>query len=259
MTSAPKNINILITGASSGIGAATARLLASHGHNLLLLARREDRLQSLQQELGGPGRVKIAVCDVSDREAVARFGETHKAFLEKLDVLVNNAGLALGLETLPEGQIDDWETMIDTNVKGLLYFSRLVLPYFLKRKAGHVVNIGSIAGHQVYPAGGVYCATKFAVRALNEAMRIDTLGSGVRVTSVDPGKLETEFSLVRFKGDAKKAHAAYQGMRPLQPEDIAETIAWCLDRPAHVNIQEVVVMPTDQASVRDIHITDSKS
>lgn len=242
---------IVITGATSGFGAATARLLARKwpACRLWLTGRRQERLHALVRELG-PERARGFCFDVRDRAAVEAFASGPGA--DRVTVLVNNAGLAAGLDPFQEASVDDWEAMIDTNLKGLLYVTRALLPGMIARGQGHIVNLGSIAGHIMYPKGHVYAATKFAVRALNEALRLDTLGSGVRVSSVDPGMAETEFSLVRFHGDAGKARAVYQGMRPLQAEDVAEAVLWCLDRPAHVNIQDIVIMPTDQATPRDV-------
>lgn len=241
----------LITGASSGIGAATAKAIAVAYPelHLFLLARREERLQQLAQEIG-PARTQYAALDIRDRAQVQDFISRHQHI--NFQMLINNAGLAAGLDNFQTASLDDWEAMIDTNIKGLLYMTRGILPGMMARGTGHIVNLGSIAGHLVYPKGHVYNATKFAVRALNEALRIDTLGSGVRVTSIDPGMVETEFSLVRFKGDAKMAEDVYKGMRPLKPEDVAEAILWSLQRPQHVNVQEILLMPTDQASPRDV-------
>ena len=251
-----QNKTILITGATSGFGEATARLLAKEANaelHLILTGRHSDRLEKLKKELNSKlVTVSIFAFDISKRALVEKFIKENEKILNEVDVLINNAGLALGLENFQNAKIDDWEIMIDTNVKGLLYITRLLIPFMLARKKGHIVNIGSVAGHAVYPSGSVYCMTKFAVRAFNEALKIDTLGSNIRVTSIDPGKAETEFSLVRFKGDAQKAKHAYEGMTPLKASDIAETIVWCLNRPAHVNIQELVILPTDQASVRDV-------
>lgn len=240
----------IITGASSGIGAATARAMAKRWPQMQfwLLGRRKDRLDSLAQELGK--RALAFTLDVRDRAAVEFFAQNND--LSKVGILLNNAGLAAGLDTFQEASLDDWEQMIDTNVKGLLYITRSILPAMIKNGGGHVVNMGSIAGREIYPKGHVYNATKFAVRALNEALRIDTLGTGIRVTSIDPGMVETEFSLVRFKGDEKKAKSVYSGMTPLSPEDVADAIVWSIDRPPHVNVQEILLMPTDQASVRDV-------
>lgn len=248
---------ILITGATSGIGEATARLLAREWPKpltLILTGRRKERLDKLAAELSADS-VKASgfVLDVRSSSGVQNFVNANGALLEGLDILVNNAGLAAGLSRIQDGDLEDWETMIDTNIKGILYMTRALLPAMVKARKGHIVNIGSIAGREVYPNGNVYCATKHAVRALNEAMRIDTVGSKVRVTSIDPGMVETEFSLVRFKGDREKARAVYAGMRALTPEDIAEAILWSLSRPAHVNIQEILIMPTDQAGPRDVH------
>ena len=249
-----KNGTVLITGASSGFGAATAKMIAARWPyaKLMLTGRRRDRLEAVAREIG-EDRARVYPFDIRNRRAVVLFAADYASELKNVSVLINNAGLAAGLDTFQEASLDDWDQMIDTNVKGLLYISRLVMPHLIARGEGHVVNIGSIAGRDVYPKGHVYNATKFAVRALTEAMRIDTLGTGVRVTSIDPGMAETEFSLVRFKGDEERAGSVYKGMRPLSAEDIAEAILWSLDRPAHVNVQEILLMPTDQASARDVH------
>jgi len=246
-----KTGTVVITGATSGFGLATARLLAQKWPDctLWLTGRRKERLDALVKEVGAD-RAHGFAFDIRDRKAVERFALSKGH--ENITVLVNNAGLAAGLDSFQDSSVDDWEQMIDTNLKGLLFVTRALLPGMIARNLGHIVNLGSIAGHAVYPKGHVYSATKFAVKALNEALRIDTLGSGIRVTSVDPGMAETEFSLVRFKGESSKAESVYKGMRPLQPEDIADTILWSLERPAHVNIQQVVIMPTDQATPRDV-------
>ncbi len=242
---------ILITGATSGFGLATARLLAKRWPNahFLLTGRRVERLEALVQEIGTE-RAKSAAFDIRSRSAVEKFSRDFD--LRNVSVLVNNAGLAAGLALFQESDVDDWEQMIDTNLKGLLYITRAVIPHMIARKEGHIVNLGSVAGHSVYPKGHVYNATKFAVRALNESLRIDTLGTGVRVTSIDPGMAETEFSVVRFKGDVNKAKAVYEGIEALKAEDIAEAILWSLERPKHVNIQELLIMPTNQATPRDV-------
>ena len=245
--------NIIITGATSGIGLATARLIAKNanaGTHLILTGRRKERLEAVQKELKNV-KVSIHAFDISNRQACAAFITSIEN--TPVDTLINNAGGAQGRESFQTANIDDWETMIDTNIKGLLYITRGILPGMMERKNGHIINLGSIAGHQVYPNGNVYSATKFAVKALTEALRIDTLGSGVRVSSVDPGMVETEFSLVRFKGDVEKAKAVYEGLKPLTAEDVADAIYWCLSRPVHVNVQDIILMPTAQASTRDIH------
>jgi 3-hydroxy acid dehydrogenase/malonic semialdehyde reductase len=248
-----KSGTIFITGATSGFGAATARLLAKSWPKarFVLAGRRQDRLEAIVQEIGG-ARAKGAAFDIRDRGAVDLFAKDFAAEIKDCSVLVNNAGLAAGLSSFQESDVDDWDQMIDTNVKGLLYVTRAILPAMIERGEGHIVNLGSVAGHLVYPKGHVYNATKFAVRALTEGLRLDTLGSNVRVTSIDPGLAETEFSVVRFKGDEEKAKAVYKGVEALQPQDIAECILWALERPRHVNIQEMLVMPTEQASPRDV-------
>ena len=240
---------IMITGASAGIGMACAEIFAENGKDLLLTARRADRLEKLAARLEKDHGVTahVAVLDVSKRESVDRFVAEHGSLLEKVTVLVNSAGLAKGAEPLQEGNPAEWDVVIDTNVKGLLYVTRALLPYFLKRNQGHIVNLGSVAGRIVYPKGNVYCASKYAVRAINEALRIDLNGTPIRVTEISPGMVETEFSVVRF-GDERKAKAVYAGMTPLTARDIAECVAWCVARPRHVNIQELVIYPTDQAS-----------
>jgi 3-hydroxy acid dehydrogenase / malonic semialdehyde reductase len=243
---------ILITGASSGIGAACARLLVREGARLILLARREERLQALVDELVASGidraRLYPVTADVSDRvqleTALAKLPE----HWSQIEILINNAGLSRGLNKLYEGEVQDWEEMIDTNVKGLLYVTRAIVPGMVARGSGHIVNLGSIAGHQTYPQGNVYCATKAAVRSISEGLKIDLLGTPIRVTSVDPGLVDTEFSTVRFHGDTSRAAAVYQGLTPLTAEDVADTILFCITRPAHVNISEILLVPTDQAT-----------
>lgn len=249
----------LITGASSGIGEATARRLASDGYDLILVARREDRLLELCSDLSkkmglssSDTRFLPLVLDVTNREAVQKVflepqGERFDDFLSRLAVVVNNAGLAKGVDPMPEAKVEDWETMVATNVMGLLYVTRFTLAY-IKANRGHVVNLGSVAGRWTYPGGGVYCATKAAVAAITEGLRLDLQGSGVRVTNIEPGKVSTEFSMVRFK-DSERARKEYEGYEPLTPADIAECIAWSVMRPPHVNIQEMIIYPTAQASV----------
>jgi NADP-dependent 3-hydroxy acid dehydrogenase YdfG len=234
----------LVTGASAGIGAATARALAGEGARVLLAARRLDRLQALAREL--PGSVPLAV-DVRDAAAVRSALEPYA-----VDLAVANAGLALGADKLPGGDPADWSVVIDTNVKGVLHVLRAVMPGMVERGRGDLVLLGSVAGRHVYPGGNVYCATKHAVRALYEALRLDLAGSGVRVSTVDPGMVETEFSKVRFKGDGERARKVYEGFQPLQPADVAEAIRWIVTRPPHVNVGELVLWPTAQASVTSV-------
>jgi 3-hydroxy acid dehydrogenase/malonic semialdehyde reductase len=246
-----KSGTIIITGATSGFGEAIARLMAGQWPRakLLLTGRRREKLDALAKELGA----KVACFDIRDRSAVEKFAADHQAEIKNTTVLVNNAGLAAGLATFQDSDIDDWEQMIDTNVKGLLYITRAVLPAMIANGQGHIVNMSSVSGKKVYPKGHVYNATKFAVTALSEALRMDTLGTGVRVTDIEPGMAETEFSLVRFKGDADKAKSVYKGIKALEPRDVAEAVLWSLDRPAHVNIQELLIMPTNQATPQNAY------
>jgi 3-hydroxy acid dehydrogenase/malonic semialdehyde reductase len=250
-----KGINVLVTGASSGIGHACADAFAQRGCRLLLVARRKDRLDelaSILRERYG-AEVLTATLDVRDRGAVEDWVGELSGSWRGVDILVNNAGLSRGLEPLHEGDVADWEEMIDTNVKGLLYITRAVLPGMVKRGHGHVINIGSIAGHEVYPGGNVYCATKHAVTALNRGLAIDTLGTGVRVSSVDPGLVETEFSLVRFHGDAERASGVYDGLDPLTPADVAEAVLFCATRPENANVREMILTAGAQASAVHAH------
>jgi len=242
---------VFITGASSGIGAASARAFALAGASLVLAARRLDRLQALAATLAVD--THVFALDVRDRASVRHAIETIPEPFAAIDVLVNSAGLSRGFEPLPEGSEDDWDEMLDTNVKGLLSVSRAVLPGMLARRHGHVINIGSVAGHETYPRGNVYCASKAAVRVLTKAMRLDLLGTGIRVSTVDPGLVPTEFSEVRFHGDRERAAAVYQDTRPLSAADVAEAIVWCTSRPPWVNVEEMLLMPTDQAAATLVH------
>lgn len=240
-----------ITGASSGIGKACAEVLAKESHRLLLCARRFDRLEQLRDDLLSQNSgldIHIFQLDVRDRHAVEQAMRTLPDKWKGIDVLINNAGLSQGLDPIQNGDTDDWDRMIDTNIKGLLYITKAVLPLLEKSKNAHIVNIGSIAGKDVYPNGNVYCATKHAVDALNKAMRIDLLQKGIRVSAINPGMVETEFSEVRFHGDKERAKAVYKDLQPLSGHDIAEVIAFVLSRPAHVNINDLLIMPTVQAN-----------
>ena len=250
-----KNKNVFITGASSGIGEACAEAFAREGANLLLAARRKERIETLSRMLEEKYLVMTHgfALDVRDHDAVERTIGALPPAWDHIDILVNNAGLSRGLTKLHAGEIHDWEEMIDTNVKGLLYVTRAVLPGMVKRNSGHVINMGSIAGHELYPNGNVYCASKFAVAALSQGLRMDLLGTNVRVSSVDPGLVETEFSEVRFHGDRTRAAQTYANMHPLRAPDIAEVVIFCATRPPHVDIAQVIVMPTDQASVNHVH------
>jgi 3-hydroxy acid dehydrogenase / malonic semialdehyde reductase len=244
----------LITGATSGIGEATARLLAREGYNLILTGRRADRLDALAKSLNKKFNIEIAVSsfDVRNRDEVIDNLENLPAKWKKVNVLVNNAGLSQGLDPIDKGSYDDWDTMIDTNVKGLLYVSKIVSNWMIKNGKGHIINLGSIAGKEVYANGNVYCASKHAVDALNTGMRIDLLPHGIKVTAVHPGAVETEFSEVRFKGDKARAKKVYDGFEPLVADDVAETIWFAISRPANVNINELIVMPTAQAGASNI-------
>ena len=240
---------VVITGATSGIGESCAHLFAERGANLILLARREERLNAIREELSRTGvDVSVRVHDVRDRALADELAADLRERGVVPDILLNNAGLARGLATIQEGDIEDWEEMIDTNVKGLLYMTRAILPLMVERDQGHVINIGSIAGRWVYPAGNVYSATKFAVYALNEAMSIDLVDTNVRVSSIDPGAVETEFSLVRFSGDEERAEKIYQGYIPLTPDDVADAVCYVANAPPHVNVLQLVMMCTDQRS-----------
>ncbi|MBN2408268.1 MAG: SDR family oxidoreductase [Candidatus Aminicenantes bacterium] len=250
-----ENKVVLITGASSGIGRSCARASAREGARLMLAGRRLQRLEDLAAELNlklGED-VFFLDFDVRDQTAVERAVNGLPEKWKGVDVLVNNAGLARGLDKLHEGKLEDWEEMIDTNIKGLLYVSRAVIPGMVERGSGHIINIGSIAGHEVYPGGNVYCATKFAVDALSKGMRLDLSGTGLRVSQVSPGMVETEFSRVRFRGDSERAEKVYQGLTPLSPDDIADAVVYCATRPPHVNVSELIVMPTAQASATLAH------
>ena len=250
-----KGKTVLITGASSGIGKASARAFASLGADLILCARREERLSALKAELEENDGISVRTkaLDVRNREDVEAFASELEADGTIPDVLLNNAGKALGLHLLHEGLVEDWEEMLETNVNGLLYVSRAILPAMVKRNSGHVVNIGSVAGHQVYQKGAVYNASKFAVKAVNEGMSLDLLGTRIRVTSIDPGLVETEFAEVRFHGDKDRAEAVYEGYKPLAAEDIADIITYVVNVPEHVNILDLIVLPTAQRSAHMVH------
>ena len=245
----------LVTGATSGFGLATARAIAAEGGNVAITGRREDRLRATAEEIRAKHKVETLALrfDVRDAAQVQAALTGAPGLLAKLDILVNNAGLALGLDPLQSGDTREWDQMIDTNVKGLLYVSRMVLPGMVERGAGHVVNVGSVAGHQTYAGGAVYSATKYAVRAITDALRYDVLGKGIRVSNVEPGLAETEFSEVRFKGDAARARMVYEGLTALRAEDVADAVIWCVTRPPHVNVQSVLIMPTDQASAHAVN------
>jgi serine 3-dehydrogenase len=242
---------VFITGASSGIGKASAVAFASEGANLILAARRIERLKALKTELINKYNIKVLTLQLD----VRKLSEVKKAVASltgewrNIDVLLNNAGLARGLSKIYDGDINHWDEMVDTNIKGLLYITRTIVPLMVERQQGHVINLGSLAGHEAYPNGNVYVATKFAITGLSKAMRFDLYDKNIRVTSIDPGMVNTEFSEIRFSGDKEKADKVYEGIIPLCAEDIAETILWCAARPAHININEVIITPVAQASV----------
>jgi 3-hydroxy acid dehydrogenase / malonic semialdehyde reductase len=241
---------VFISGASSGIGKYTAEIFARNGYDLIVTGRRKERLNELSDSIKKNYKVDVLpLCfDIREIKQVEKAVSGLQDKWSSVDILVNNAGLAAGLNPIQEGNIDDWEQMINTNIKGLLFLTRNISPIMVKQGHGHIINIGSIAGKEAYANGNVYCATKHAVDALNKSMRIDLLPYGIKVSAVNPGMVETEFSLVRHKGDAEKAKKTYSGLVPLTPEDIAETIYWIASRPAHVNINDILIMPTAQAN-----------
>lgn len=243
-----KNKIALITGATSGIGRSTARLFAANGVNLVLCGRRVDRLEALKQELSESVKVHSLVFDIRNKDLVFKSIDGLPQDFSEIDILINNAGNAHGLDPIHKGSTEDWDAMLDINVKGLLYVSKAVLPGMLERGSGQIINIGSTAGKEVYPNGNVYCASKHAVDAINQGMRLDLNGKGIKVAAINPGMVETEFSEVRFKGDSERAAKVYQGFTPLLPEDIADIIWFAVTRPPHVNIADLTVMCLDQAS-----------
>lgn len=243
-----KNKTAFITGATSGIGMATAKLFAENGLKLILCGRREERLKSLSEELSKITTVHTLKFDVRNKEAVFAAVQSLPEEFSTIDILINDAGNAHGMDAIDEGNIDDWDAMLDINVKGLLYVSKAILPKMMERKSGHIINIGSTAGKEVYPKGNVYCASKHAVDAINQGMRLDLNGKGIKVGAINPGLVQTEFSEVRFKGDSEKAEKVYQGYTPLKPEDVADIIWFAVTRPPHVNIADLTVMCLDQAS-----------
>ncbi|MFZ1808191.1 MAG: SDR family NAD(P)-dependent oxidoreductase [Cyclobacteriaceae bacterium] len=238
----------LITGATSGIGEATAWLLAEHDFKLILCGRRKDRLENLKKDLQDKTEVAVLSFDVRDKKEVATAIQSLGENWKQIDILINNAGNAHGLSPIQSGSLKDWDAMIDINVKGLLYVSHEVLPVMVEKNRGHIINIGSIAGKEAYPNGNVYCASKFAVDAITKGMRIDLNAHGIKVTAIHPGLVETEFSLVRFKGDEERASSVYKGYEPLRPEDIADMILFALTRPSHVVMADLVILPVAQAS-----------
>ncbi|MEN6455001.1 MAG: SDR family NAD(P)-dependent oxidoreductase [Prolixibacteraceae bacterium] len=241
----------LITGATSGIGMETARILAVNNYRLILTGRRKERLKELMQELMSSCPVHIMNFDIRSKKEVDEALENLPVEWRHIDILINNAGLAAGYDPVYNADVADWEDMIDTNIKGLLYISREISKEMVKRQSGHIINISSIAGKQVYPMGSVYCASKHAVEAISRTMRIELLPYNVKVSTISPGAVETEFSLIRFKGDQERADKVYKGFTPLNAKDIAESIYFVLSRPAHVNIDDLLIMPAAQASARD--------
>lgn len=250
-----KNKIVFITGASAGIGKACAESFAQVGANLLLAARRIDRLIKFAEELHAKYQVKVKIfkLDVRNYDEVKNsIGQLDDEW-KKIDILINNAGLSRGLDKIYEGNPENWNEMIDTNIKGLLYVTRAVLPGMVERDSGHIINIGSLAGHEVYPGGNVYGSTKFAVNGLTKSTRLDVVGKNIRVSSVDPGLVETEFSIVRYSGDEEKAKNTYKGMTPLVAEDVAEAVFFCASRPDHVNINDIIMTPVSQVSITNVH------
>lgn len=241
---------VFITGASSGFGAACAEIFAEHGNRIIITGRRAERLQELKERLESKYKADIFTLsfDVQQKQAVFKAIESLPPEWQDIDILINNAGLALGRDYFDEANLDDWETMIDTNLKGLLYVTKAVLPLMKKQQGGHIINIGSTAGKEVYEKGNVYCATKSAVNAISQAMRIDLLQQGIRVTAVHPGAAETEFSVVRFKGDQEKADAVYKGYTPLSASDVAQVVHYCATLPSHICINDLVLTSTAQAN-----------
>lgn len=248
---------VFITGASSGIGASCARAFAENLARIMICARRIERIERLAEELRSKRNVEVYPfqLDVRDRHAVERSLSNLPREWESIDVLVNNAGLGRGLDKIHEANIDDWEEMIDTNIKGLLYVTRAVVPGMVRRGSGHIINIGSIAGREVYPGGNVYCSTKFAVRAISQGLRLDLMGTPIRVTNIEPGMVQTEFSLVRFRGDKERADRVYRGIKALTPDDIADAVIFAATRPAHVNIVDMLITPTAQVTTTMSHRT----
>ncbi len=249
-----------ISGASSGIGEACAKALAKEGFRLILVARRLPLLEALAQTLRNTYNVDVHCLelDVSDAKAVEDKISSLPEDFQAIDLLINNAGLAQGLDKIHEGNLSDWDTMIDVNIKGLLYVSRFVIAGMVKRQRGHIINVGSISSHQVYSGGAVYCATKFAVKALSRAIKMDVHGSPIRVSQIDPGFVNTNYAVTRFKGNQQKADAVYEGMTPLAASDIADAIVYCATRPAHVNIAEMLILPTDQTCSHLVHRDDQE-
>lgn len=244
------NKTVLITGATSGIGRATAQILAEKGYNIIITGRRTNRLMQLEKELHQKYKTRVLSLsfDVQDKTAVKKAIEHLPSDWKQIDILINNAGLASGFEKIHEGKLEDWEVMIDTNIKGLLYMTRQVVPEMVKAGSGHIINVGSIAGREVYPKGNIYCGTKHAVDALTKSMRIDLLEYGIKVTAINPGAVETEFSNVRFHGNSELANKVYKGYQPLTAEDVASCIIFSIETPPHVNINEILVMPAAQAN-----------
>ncbi len=245
-----KNKIVLITGASAGIGAACANVFAAQGAKLILNARRETRIDELSDQLKKEFGIEIQklIFDIRSLDQVKQAFNSLPEEWKNVDILVNNAGLAIGTDKFQDADVADWEQVLDTNIKGLIYITKEVLPNMIKRENGHIINLGSIAGREVYIGGNIYCATKFAVNAISKAIRADTLDKKIRVSSVDPGMVETEFSIVRFRGDEEKAKNVYKGLQPLTPEDIADAVLFCATRPPHVNINEILLTPLAQAS-----------